>query len=321
MRSLPNLAGRPFVNERPAKRLIGALWALAVVLLLTNGYRYWRYATTNVEGREQLQSIRAQTNDELARVDELRATLASFDLRSQNEEIEFLNRRIAERSFPWSELFEQLGEVLPRGVRVRSLAPELPEPQRRRRGRTPQETRVTLRIDGAAESGEALLDFVDSLFAHPAFEQPLLEREAREGGSNLISFNLETYYRPRLASEQLADASAPAGAAEAATSEAASGPDAAAAAGRPPVELGADDPSSPDRTPEPDVTAPSLAAARRDGSARRPAGGAPEAAGGREAVPSNGRASDAEPTRLSPTRPERSRPNASQAPGRGGGRR
>ncbi|MEM9408494.1 MAG: hypothetical protein AAGA81_20850, partial [Acidobacteriota bacterium] len=44
---------------------------------------------------------------------------------------------------------------------------------------------------------EALLDFVDRLFAHPAFAQPLLERESRQTDS-LINFNLETYYRPRL---------------------------------------------------------------------------------------------------------------------------
>lgn len=207
MRNLPNLAARPFVNDRPVRRLIGVLWGVAVLLLLFNAYRYWRYATTNVEGRDQLQSIRDETDQELETIDELRTRLAGFDLRSQNDEIDFLNRRIAERSFPWSELFEQLGDVLPRGVRVRSLAPQLPEPQRQRRRRRPaEETRVTLAIDGTAEDGEALLDFVDRLFAHPAFAQPLLERESRQNDS-LINFNLETYYRPRLqAAEEEAEA-------------------------------------------------------------------------------------------------------------------
>lgn len=341
MRTLPNLAARPFVNDRPVRRLIGLLWGLAVLLLLFNAFRYWRYATTNVEGRQQLQAIRDETNREFETIEALRTELAGFDLRSQNDEIDFLNRRIAERSFPWSELFAQLGEVLPRGVRVRSLAPQLPEPQRTRRRRSAEETRVTLRIDGSAENGEALLDFVDRLFAHPAFAQPLLERETRQSGTNLINFNLETYYRPRLEVDDDAETAVADAATDASAGVVAAGASRSAAPGtdgstetagvRPGGSVPTVEPSQSrvgsgargvgestagdsrsasgpsDRT-VPGATGPGHSGSRRPSAVRPGAGGV-------------GPGSRTQPTpRRGTATPERSRANASSPPGAGGGR-
>ena len=197
MRHAPNLARRPFANERPVRRLTLVLWSLGGLLTVLNGFLFYRYATSNVEGRDQLREVRAGIEAELETVEELRRSLVGFDLDEQNEEIRFLNRRIAERTFPWSVLFEQLGEVLPRGVRLNSLAPRLPEPVRGR-SRVPRDPRVQLTIDGAARDGEELLAFVDGLFAHPAFESPDLERESTDAAARLVSFNLETLYRPSL---------------------------------------------------------------------------------------------------------------------------
>ncbi len=302
------------------RRITGALWLLASLLLLLNAYLFWNYSTTNVEGRDQLSQIRAETDGELQKIAELRQALSGFDLREQNEEIRFLNRRIAERAFPWSELFEQLGEVLPRGVMVNSLAPTLPETSKRARGREVEmDDRVTLRINGTAENSEELLTFLDMLFAHPAFEEPLLERERQERGARLVSFDLETFYRPRFEREQ-GDGAVLASNDAGETSETSAGDQASGAAGsQEPLTSAAgsvpDSPpgnasgSAPGSTPARSSAASTTgnAATARDGAAAAPAGATPSAG-----------ANPVRPDRENRTRPQRSQPNASQAPGLSG---
>jgi hypothetical protein len=57
---------------------------------------------------------------------------------------------------------------------------------------------VALELAGEAQSGEALLRFVDNLFAHSAFEDPDLAQEAVDEGE-LIEFTLRAQYLPEVA--------------------------------------------------------------------------------------------------------------------------
>ncbi len=350
MRSGPNLASRPFVNERPRRRLTTFLWAAALALLALNAFLFWRYATTNVEGRDELNQLRAQIEAEVRTVNERQQELASFDLDEQNEEIRFLNRRLAERTFPWSELFQQLGDVLPRGVRLASLAPTLPEPPRgRRRARVPEDTRVTLTISGQAENGEELLGFLDRMFAHAAFESPNLESERQLQGRGEVAFNLRTFYQPRdgegpgasapqdggVAVTEATPTAVPEGAAvaepqegeidEAARSLArwAPGADASDGSTPPAADPSPGSPASSQAPVGPSTRgsdrAPETSAPRAQAPARRPAS-APRSDRS-AAPPSTGSPAPARGQRTEP-RPQPSRGNASSAPslnGRGGG--
>jgi hypothetical protein len=53
--------------------------------------------------------------------------------------------------------------------------------------------RVTLTMGGAARDSEALYEFVDALFAHPAFERPDLENERER---EEVEFSLSAVYLP-----------------------------------------------------------------------------------------------------------------------------
>ena len=197
-----NLARNPFVNARPVRRLSRLLWCLAVALLLFNGYLYWRYLSVSVESRAELAQLRTETDAAQSTIRRLRSDLQAFDLADQNEQVEFLNRVIAERTFPWGELFEQLTEVLPRQVRLTSLSPRSQSERtgRSRRARRRQaDERVELVVIGTTSDDEALLEFVQALYEHPAFEEPRLNREQRDSGT-LTRFDLVAKYRsPRLA--------------------------------------------------------------------------------------------------------------------------
>lgn len=199
-----NLARVPFVNARPLRRLVILLWALATLLFIVNVALYWNYRSGSVEARSRLQELRAAIRLEEEAMDDLWRTLTSLDLDTQNEQVVFLNEKISERTFPWSRLFERLEEVLPRQVRLLSLAPQLvrQKPARRSRSRRlealpalAQEERVELRITGAAAGGEALLELIDALFEHPLFDEPRLWND-REGDTGVVRFELNVSHFP-----------------------------------------------------------------------------------------------------------------------------
>ncbi len=229
-----NLARRPFVNTRPVLRVTFLIGVLGLGLLLTNIWLYQGFWRSSAESRRALSELNQQLNAEQNALRQLDSALGQLDLGEQNEQITYLNRLIAYRTFPWSELFDRLAGVLPDDVRLTSLQPELvPEGKLRaerrrrealarqrqnqaraaaRRGAEPQPTRsekprtdalaedeVLLRIAGAAKTDEVLALFVDALFADPAFREPILDQETWDENSNVLTFTLAVIYRPGMA--------------------------------------------------------------------------------------------------------------------------
>jgi Tfp pilus assembly protein PilN len=220
----PNLARRPFANTRPVNRLGIALWVVGALLLAGNVAVYYSYFAGSGDRRADLARLEEQVTLQQRRGAEAETALAGIDLEQQNEQVEFLNRKIAERAFSWSLLFDRLAEVLPSQVRLTSLRPHgvvSGDEGRRRVARrvVVEEGRVALEMAGEAQSGEALLRFVDNLFAHAAFEDPDLAQENVDAG-DLIEFTLRTQYLPEVAESAAATAAAePRAAAAAAVDE------------------------------------------------------------------------------------------------------
>ena len=200
----PNLARAPFVNERPVRRLAIVLWLLFAVAAIA---AVWMSRSMRQETETRVAELsRLSTEAESARVRaaNLEAELRRSNLPAQNERTEFLNRRLAERSFSWGRLLEVLTQTMPRGVRLMGLAPEGFARERRRTGAKTGSragTPVALRITGEAEETEALLEFVDRLFQHPAFDSPNLSRESEKKDFR-IQFDLTVGYLPQVADQQ-----------------------------------------------------------------------------------------------------------------------
>lgn len=201
----PNLARRPFANLRPLRRLAALLWIAAL------GLTVWNVVSTNRAGsdaaarRAELERLDAATDGARARLATIDADLARRDLAAQNELVRFLNERIERRTFSWNRLLDHLAEVTPADVRILDLQPR-PLDRADEGGRpisaeglaAERSARaVALRISADARDAEAMLEFVDRLFAHPAFERPNLSREARQGAST--GFEVTTTYDPEAA--------------------------------------------------------------------------------------------------------------------------
>jgi len=196
-----NLARRPFTNTRPVTRAAILLWLLGALLLLGNIALFRNYLSSSAEKRAELAHLEMQILKESDLVSRLEAQLANSNLEQQNREVRFLNRRIAERSFSWSQLFDHLSGILPDGVRISRLTPaglvDAKESQAAESATAParpRDERVTLTIDGEAKSDEALTLFVNKLFARP-FDEPDLTRETRED-EDLVKFDIKALYLP-----------------------------------------------------------------------------------------------------------------------------
>ena len=197
-----NLAGRPFLNSRPVVRASLLLWSLGLLLLLGNVSLFWSYLSGSADKRQQIARGEGEIERQQRAAAQLQRRLDSIDLVQQNEQIDFLNRKIEERTFSWSLLLDRLAAVLPNDIRLSRLAPETEEKTGREslRSRPAPKSRrqagqIPLTITGETRSDEALLRFVDNLFAHPAFADPNLLREERQE-DNLVKFELTVQYIP-----------------------------------------------------------------------------------------------------------------------------
>ncbi|HEX2251752.1 MAG TPA: PilN domain-containing protein [Thermoanaerobaculia bacterium] len=190
-----NLARRPFVNQRPVLRAALLLALAGLVLLALNVWLYTSYVTTRRANATELDRIEQQIAEERGRIARAEGELGSADLARQNQLVEYLNERIAERTFGWSVLFDRLAAILPRDVRLVSLSPSAARDARSRRAtESDSESRVQLAIVGRARSGEAVLELLDALFADPAFENPNLAQESQQAGE--IAFQMSVVYHP-----------------------------------------------------------------------------------------------------------------------------
>lgn len=217
-----NLSSHPFVNERPVRRAAALLWVVAAVLIALNIFNYWTYWLDSAEIRGDLGEVRKTVADSRKTYEDLRKEVSNISLDRLNEKTVFLNQLIELRTFPWSQLFSDLEEVLSPhyDIQLRSVQPQQKKEKAQlstktssrrrdqRRGQraktsppptvsdpaSPKPKEVLLQLRGVSKSSEAIYGLVDTLFAHPAFLDPDLRGEAQDDKVRLTSFDIGVVY-------------------------------------------------------------------------------------------------------------------------------
>jgi hypothetical protein len=200
---LANLAASPFVNKRPVQRFTVAAWVVGALLTGVNVLLWMQYRHQSTALRGRLTDTRVAIEQTSKRVVDMDAQLRGLRLPAQNAQVKFLNDRIAERTFPWSLLFERIATTLPDGVRLLSLSPVFDKRDRpgaaKRKDEAPppapEDEVISLKIHGAAKNDESLYQLIDAFFASPAFAHPRLFNEAANAAE--VEFTIDVDYKPR----------------------------------------------------------------------------------------------------------------------------
>jgi len=172
-----NLATSPLENHR--RFLLGALatGGLALGLLVQLSFQVYGNWRSSSETRSEM----ARLQSELTRFREERNALEDFfntpEARRIRDRAEFLNGLIQQRSFPWTQIFENLEEKLPIGVRVVSISPKM------------DKGRVEVRLVVGASNDENKIKFLKALEESEEFSRVQViseNRPQRTDGDQLL---------------------------------------------------------------------------------------------------------------------------------------
>ena len=183
-----NLATRPFPSYRTTNVLLTAILGLMVAFSLWQVLGFLNYTERVAELRGTEQELRVDWDYLGGRVDELRGKLNRPDALAQMEEIRFLNQVVERKSFSWSRLLSVIEDVIPRGVYLTAL-----EPQIDNRGR------IRIKMEARGRSVADISTFIAGLEQTPVFKDVAVSVEERnlEDGLAEISVSMDAEYLPQ----------------------------------------------------------------------------------------------------------------------------
>jgi Tfp pilus assembly protein PilN len=179
------------------------LWLLGLALLLGNVFVFRSYLSDSADKRAQIAHGEEELQRQQKDVADLQTRLNGYDLVRLNDQIDFLNTQIDARTFSWSLLIDRITDTLPNDVRLNRLAPVADAKTREEtRGRSGTRDKgpqgdVQLHLSGQTRRDEALIRFVNNLFAHPSFRDPnLIQENQVDTGGPLVKFEATVTYLP-----------------------------------------------------------------------------------------------------------------------------
>src|SRR5262249_37972013 len=155
------LASRPYRDYRPVYAVV-VIMSLAIALLMLNNIEtYYRYVVDTQSTRDKITHLNAEADQERRTAAAADAQLQHVDLASLDAETKFINARLAERAFSWSELLDRLERVLPDDSRIKAISPQFQKSGL---------VHLELVFDGKA--ADTYLHTLNSLIADPHFANP-----------------------------------------------------------------------------------------------------------------------------------------------------
>lgn len=182
-----NLATKPLLNQRRFVVTYGVALTVALVALIWLSVHVVRVRRADSLIRAQI----TQTEDDIQSLQQQQESLRTFFGQPvQREKIEraaFLNSLIEQRSFPWTEIFQDLETTLPTGVRLVSIAPQL------RNGH------LEVKLVIGAQSDDGKLQFLKALeksksFSDVEVRQETHPKEEQGGFNDRVLMELEAQY-------------------------------------------------------------------------------------------------------------------------------
>lgn len=188
MKTKFNLATAPLENNRrfiTGSALLGILAIAAMAFLSLHAVRVRR---ANREMRTDIDRLQAQIRVSQREQESLRDSFKSPQAVEALKRSQFLNGLIEERTFPWTKMFADLERILPAGVRVISISPQMDKDGK---------LKVALRVGAVSyDQGIKFLDSIDSshAFSDVQVAEGSQSPKASEGSADKVQMTLEARY-------------------------------------------------------------------------------------------------------------------------------
>jgi Tfp pilus assembly protein PilN len=183
-----NLASSPLENNRRFIAGAATLGIIAVAALLFLSVHAVRARRTNGAIRADISRLENQIQASQREQERLRVALKNPKILEVMNRAQFLNNLIEQRTFPWTKMFADLEQILPPGVRVVSISPQMDKTGR-----------VKVMLVVSAVNDEQKMKFVRSMVSSPAFSnvRPTQESHPEKvstGNTGAVLLSLEAQY-------------------------------------------------------------------------------------------------------------------------------
>ena len=178
-----NLASRPYRDYRPVYAVVVVSSLLIAFLMLNNVDTFYRYIRETKTTRSKIADLDRQAETEQRQTQQVSERFRTFNVKVLSEQTQFVNARLAERAFSWSELLDRLEHVIPDDVRLQSIMPTFGK-----------DGFVHLTVIALGKNSQSMVHALDR-FNHDAhFANPFPSSEDRT--DNGYHFGVSLDYRP-----------------------------------------------------------------------------------------------------------------------------
>jgi type IV pilus assembly protein PilN len=178
-----NLATKPLVSHRRFLAGAGLLAALGGIIFLALGWHVY----STLRAQEALRRKEQDNNQRAALLQNRRKELDDFFSKPENAKLKeragFVNGIIDERSFDWTQMFMDLEKLVPVGVHVVSIQPQL------------EKGHMFVRFTVNATSDESKIKFLHAMENSPAFSNvELLSVHGAQNSGDQATLELNAIY-------------------------------------------------------------------------------------------------------------------------------
>ena len=179
-----NLAARPFRDYRPVYAVVVLLSLVTAFLMLNNIETWYRYKHDTRNTNAKIARVEEQIRQERQKEEIADRRLKLLDLAALDAQTRFVNAKLAERAFSWSNLLDELESVVAQDVRLISVAPSFNK-----------DGTIGLSLAFEAKGPNGMIATINSMNRDPQFSGAFPSNESRlETG--YYSFNLTVQYLP-----------------------------------------------------------------------------------------------------------------------------
>ena len=174
-----NVASKPYRDVGTLYTALIAVAALTALLMINNAQAAYRYLVDTKETRAEIARVENETRREQERTRQLQTTIKSIDVKRLTAETRYINNQIVDRAFSWSQLLDDLEQVLPRDVRLTSLNPALDE----------KTGLISLSLNARGKNHDGLVALLRNIQRDPKFSDafPSTETKMEDGYLYIVS--------------------------------------------------------------------------------------------------------------------------------------